>query len=298
MRSGRAAELKVKIEKDYQKQLLLKGKQEVGLFAEDLVRGYAIDVWDEEVGRWFSLCSRSGVATFGVGEGSVAVPLEPDFGWITLALTKPPKGSTTDEKQKELSLHEALFRWANWSLVATRVGKAVNNAERPESIQNGPATDFELSVQYRVPTTPEGVLPVLRYGKSYRVRARVADLAGNVTPFGDPASKDFAEASDLQAYDRLEPGPPPELLMRNPRTEGESAERMVIRSNFDTPAAATVPSLRHVAPPKVDQFSAELHEMFDTPGGISPDSYDVIAARGRRVIRSQGCLRQLRAPRS
>ena len=42
----------------------LEAGSDVLLNAEDLVRGYAIDVWDSESGRWRSLCERVVVYTF------------------------------------------------------------------------------------------------------------------------------------------------------------------------------------------------------------------------------------------
>src|SRR5690606_24256162 len=42
----------------------------VDLYAEDVTRGYAYDVFDFESGRWYSLCEREGSATF-TADGTV-----------------------------------------------------------------------------------------------------------------------------------------------------------------------------------------------------------------------------------
>ena len=57
-------------------------------------------------------------------------------------------------------------------------------------------------------------------------------------------------------------------------TPGESIERIVIRSNFNTPAAG--PSERHIAPVKVSQETAEVHGMFDTPAGLDKTIYPTL----------------------
>ena len=48
-------------------------------------------------------------------------------------------------------------------------------------------------------------------------------------------------------------------------TPGESGDRIVIRSNFNTHIAAV--SERHIAPPKTSETMAETHGMLDTAAG-------------------------------
>ena len=61
-------------------------------------------------------------------------------------------------------------------------------------------------------------------------------------------------------------------------TPGESGNRIVIRSNYDTHIAAV--SERHIAPPKTTQTMAETHGMLDTPAG-PPDKtlYALLASK-------------------
>ncbi len=54
-------------------------------------------------------------------------------------------------------------------------------------------------------------------------------------------------------------------------------ERMVIRSNFNAPVADV--DERHVAPPKIDQLTAEMDARFDSSDGLDKAAYTVIVAR-------------------
>ena len=97
---------------------------------------------------------------------------------MALSVAGGPQGGANDSY-----LPEILLRWANWSLVAPRVGKHLSDkpADGLQSDQNNPPeTDFPLQVAYAA--TP-GTLPVLRYARSYRFRARAVDLAGNSVAF-------------------------------------------------------------------------------------------------------------------
>ena len=100
-----------------------------------------------------------------------------------------------------------------------------------------------------------GTLPRLRFGNEYTFRVRTVDLAGN-GPAMDEAQKIEAALGVNQTaigtikYLRFDPVNPPELVPRqlyspsgnlnNPDTtayaEGESLERLVIRSNYNQTA--------------------------------------------------------------
>ncbi|HYN36482.1 MAG TPA: hypothetical protein VEV82_05850 [Actinomycetota bacterium] len=231
--------------------------------AEDLVRGYAIDVFDEEKGRWFPLCLRMADAIFTGAEPDIVVPVT-DEGWVS----KPGlMGSADGTSPNERKAHESMVRWAGWSLVAPRPGKSVNPDEQAENVPNEVAGALKLTVDYE----PEpGSLPALRYGREYRMRARMVDLAGNGSPFGSPTSLDFIHTLGPEKLGRFDPIPSPAMLFRSPKTEGESLERLVIRSNYNTPSPDTIAVDRHVAAPKTDQFMAELLGMFDGTGGGIP----------------------------
>ena len=123
-----------------------------------------------------------------------------------------------------------------------------------------------------------GTLPRLRFGHTYRMRVRAADIAGNSLP---AESKDDSQASQDHLFTRFDPVVPPALVLRDRVSGGESVERMVIRSNYDKkvedyiaqPAVTSAltgkdyqyhkENERHIAPPKTSQQMAELHSKFD-----------------------------------
>jgi hypothetical protein len=229
------------------------------LHADDLVRGYRMDVRDETTGQWYSLCRRVGAYRFA---GRTDPLMLEDEGWASSAVTKPG-GPDSDE----VLIHEVLFRWDGWSLVAPRPGKPI----QAEGVPEGDAR-FGLDVSF---APPEGSLPRLRFGREYRVRARAVDLAGNGVPF---ASTDDTAASEVERYTRHEPVAAPVLTPRESLLPkfGESLERLVIRSYNDAPAkdssVCQEAAERHVAPPRVSQQMAEQHGMFDGPDGPRGDA--------------------------
>ena len=79
-------------------------------------------------------------------------------------------------------------------------------------------------------------------------------------------------------YARFEPVESPVVLMRSKRTPGESVEKLVIRSNFDTPPPTTLTTQRHVSPTKVAEMVAEEHGLFDTPDVIDHAAFSLIKA--------------------
>ena len=126
----------------------------------------------------------------------------------------------------------------------------------------------------------KGTLPKLRFGQLYRFRARIGDLAGNSLRVDDPTLGKPEQASNAVGYWRFEPIDPPVVVHRTRVSEGESLERMVIRSNHDASAKdyletqpfkdaiALPPSQdfgygavneRHLVPPKSSQQQCETH---------------------------------------
>jgi hypothetical protein len=93
----------------------------------------------------------------------------------------------------------------------------------------GLAVTFEAS---------KGTLPKLRFGVPYRFRARVADLAGNSLALQDPSLENDPQVTEPITYWRFEPVDPPTLVQRALLSEGESLERMVVRSNWNKTAEA------------------------------------------------------------
>ena len=244
------------------------------LYAEDLVRGFRVDVSDDVESTWRSLVQR--VGKYVVANTPLSLP--PDEGLMQLAATSPsnpPPDPMTGQKTTDLYLHESLLTWNGWSLAAPRPFKAVGDTGIEE-----PGTVPGLNLTASFMPQP-GSLPRLRFGRKYRMQARVADLAGNglAVGQGNPAL-----ATDPKLYARYEPVAAPLVVLRNPPTISESLYLAVIRSDNNAPALDTTPtpetSERHIAPPKTGEDLAEAHGMFDGPGGFDPNSYATIAQYG------------------
>lgn len=277
------------------------GPGSIVFYTEDLLRGYRVDVQPyppNEPQRWQSLCRRHGAYRCTDGGPDLALP--DDEGYVKGA-SATGGGASPDDHY----LHESLFRWTGWSLAAPRPGRTLRDrtdpasgvqGERPEDVQDT-VTDKGngLAVAF---SAVKGSLPRLRYGMPYRLRARLVDLAGNSLALEDPSLEKDDNSTQPVTYWRFEPVDPPALVHRTRASEGESLERLVIRSNRgqdpeayrtspDFVAAAVSPDFaygavneRHVVPPKSSQLQCETHGLFDAmlgdPAGIRK-AYEISA---------------------
>jgi hypothetical protein len=250
----------------------------IDLFAEDVTRGYRIDVEnDKHPNHWLSLCARVGTYLVLKDDGtSSPIDIPPDEGFL--------KGtsSTSVPGDDDLYLHEAVFGWDGWSLVAKRPGQTIigNNVGTPD-VEN--PTDIPLITQF---TPAPGTLPRLRFGRTYRFRARAVDLAGNSISREDVVPEHVTRP---QPFRRFDPVPSPAVIPRRPFTEGESLMRMVIRSTLNVSPTTYVAltrikklqghknkllayidvNERHLAPPHAAQQLAEWHGEFEKAIGKS-----------------------------
>jgi hypothetical protein len=259
---------------------------QVTLYAEDVVRGYRVDVWDSESKTWHSLCQRKGSYNF--FEANLMRQYD-DEGFVQLAATQSAVESTsTPETPQDLYLDEAMFSWNGWSLCAPRPGKTISpegipmRLDDPQQAQQRAQSEFKMVASF-VPAP--GSLPKLRFGVTYRVRARVVDLAGNSLTSDAPNPSEFSKATDPHPYNRFEPVVAPLAVLTKSlvgsKSPGEALYRPVIRSNFDKSAEEYAPSygslvsdpqytaftLRLIAPPKTSELMAERHGMFDLASG-------------------------------
>ena len=259
----------------------------VVLFAEDVSRGFRVDASvvpnPVEPGEWRTLCARTGEWRL-VAADEPLDDMPDDEGHVAGAST------TSSGEDDDHYLHETLFRWHGWSLAASRPGKAIKaetneddnlQAEVPQDVTDVAENGNGIAVRFRA---VKQSLPRLRFGQLYRFRARTVDLAGNSLAPDDPSLEPLEQASDAVGYWRFEPVDPPALVHRERVSEGESLERMVIRSNFDVGAADylatadftaasagpqsadfayTAENERHVVPPKSSQQQCEAHGLFD-----------------------------------
>lgn len=267
--------------------------RQIVLFTEDVLRGYRVDaqpIVGAELQRWQSLCRRAG--TYRLLADGKTLDFAEDEGYV--------KGASTTSSASDASpgadpddhyLHESLFRWTGWSLVAPRPGRTLRSRTDPETGVQGEhpeaVADEHIQGGNGIAVTfaaAKGSLPRLRFGTSYRFRARIVDLAGNSLAFDEPSLEADRNLTRPVQYRRFEPVDPPALVHRARTSEGESLERMVIRSNWNAdttaylatspfaaaialPASAdfeyTAENERHVVPPKSSQLQCEQHGLFD-----------------------------------
>ncbi len=227
------------------------------LYAEDVVAGYRVDVWQKSSGKWRSLLARR-VRCGGID-------FAPDEGWA---------GDSFTVQGKEAFVHESLFLWGGWSLAAPRPGKVLGKDGRLHA-----AAADETLRGIRIKALE---LPTLRFGDEYRVRAHGADLAGGnmATAQSGPLEDDnvhTAPASNKSlVYRRLEPVPSPILLPREDLADypGEGVDIIVYRDTDRNRKPE-----RHVAPPRASITLAEAHGMFDRQSRPDPNLYEDRAAR-------------------
>jgi hypothetical protein len=259
------------------------GMQPRPFYAEDLARGWRLDIWDSHTNAWHSLHARTG--TYQIAD-QVFGPVQ-DEGFVQLAATQPAPGAqpaTTD-----IYVHEAIARWPGWSLSAPRPGKHLSryadpdkaippDTPDPEYAENEPVTPFKLQASFKVVA---GTLPQLRFGRRYRIRARAVDLAGNSMSLGDNLtdllSQLYALPQDPEgfAYLRYEPVAAPLVVIRDPAAitdAGSAVYRLVIRTLNTDPAQDTVAadlsaSDRHILPPRAAVEICEHHGLFDDASG-------------------------------
>lgn len=269
-------------------------------FADDLVRGYRIDVWDSHSNAWHSLHLRNGVYVIGDENFST----ENEEGFVQLAITKPAPGakSSDPDATKDLYIHEAIARWAGWSLSAPRPGKHLSrfadpdkavppDGNNPDYAENQPVTPFKMTANYSV---ARGTLPRLRFGTRYRIRARVVDLAGNSLmpddPLANALSTIFALPRDVEGftYLRYEPVAAPLIVLRDATavtSPGSAIDRIVIRTfnddiSKDEIATDTTAADRHIVPPRTSVEMGERLGMFDDASGklkSDPATWELIA---------------------
>lgn len=253
------------------------------LFAEQLVRGYRVDVWDSESEAWHSLCRRKGKYDF----GNHTIKLT-DEGFISMVLT-----TAADKTSTDLYLHQSLFTWGGWSLVAPRPGNVIDPQDVVASASNNASNNFQLETHFK---PVAGSLPRLRFGRAYRFRMRTVDLAGNSRNWDEALPKSIADTSQTRElfYSRYEPIESPVVVLRKDTGPGESVHHLIIRSNFDSSADSY--NERHIAPPKVSQVMAEQHGCFDISSGLDPDAYQLMISKDGSFSKEPHNESQLRLP--
>lgn len=260
--------------------------QAVTLFAENLIRGYRVDVRD--AGGWRSLHERAGSYLFSPTE----TRSKEDEGFVQPSLVQPfiPGSSTSSRHNRSAPnyLSEALFHWQGWSLAAHRPGPEIPQPDEPSA---SAATDPRLKASFRAKRRS---LPRLRFDSEYQFRIRLVDVAGAGPTSGEAdtvlAALDSAgERSPIlpagtakMRYLRFDAIPSPVVLPRVPLGHGAAVDRIVLRSNHNVTAKDytnqhpehpeyELDGERHLLPPRVPQIIAEMSGLFDAAIGTDAD---------------------------
>ena len=305
IRNGMSQQVAEKLQRNsnFQKSLMDNAKVDLKLanlrlpeeimYSDDLVMAYRMDIaYQENPDKWYSLHKRKMNYSW-FDETGAEHPIgniSPDEGYVELGIIEK------ENDPDNLYVPETMVRWEGWSLSVGKPGLAINDSEehpaknpkdRHDFLSSSrevelkkyrfdPTLDFRLNAQSDL---VPGTLPKLRFGKSYRVRVRSVDMAGNSLPL-DFESESPAEThrSDI-TYFRYEPLSSPIVLVGNKLRDGEFLEQMVIRSNFDEDVEQYEKkfavegqdsgglSVRYLLPPKNSQLMAETHGYFEKAFG-------------------------------
>ncbi len=312
---------------------MISGNATPALWAEDLNRGFRFDVWDSETRRWHSLSARAGSFAF-TPPGKEARHVA--FADEAVHQAVPSKDPAADGEPVTLRQQQTMFHWTGWSLGAHRPGRTLKQPYEPGAAEHAtknqapaPPSDYPLGItgplnEDGLPAGPMPIaapasLPRLRFGHTYFVRARGADVVGDSVPFGDPTTgpgdDGFNAFRPCRAvyYGRFEPVQSPPLVFHDEPpagepfatgepahpTPGESIERLVIRSNYEPgsgeppaplPNPATPVNARHVVPPKVSVEMIERHGLLDIGGPVpvDPSIYGLVAVRDEGGLLNDG----------
>ena len=273
----------------------LVAKEKIDLYADDVTRGYRLDVFDATANTWQSLMRRNATYTFPLADEplkSVGISATDEEGVLTVGASRPPASDNTST-QRQLYAHETIAQWEGWSIVVPLIGVHIdpNDELAPSPPKQSPPPDFDYQVESAVTIVP-GSLPRLRYGREYRFRARTVDVAGNGPRYDELNPLDFSCATPLVRYMRWDPVVAPMLALRNHPIEGESMEHMVIRNynaseDENDAVDTTETSTRHCFPPLAAHQTAERHGLFDPAptGALKGDNatYELIKSKEGKI---------------
>ncbi|MBK6890752.1 MAG: hypothetical protein IPI59_01250 [Sphingobacteriales bacterium] len=302
----RALQLLTKITQtnQHQQDLTTQGSTNI-FYAQDLFKGYRFDIWDDFTKKWQSLHQRNEIYTFGeTPNQQLQYKAIDQEGYVQLSATS----SVVEADKQAFYLHEAIMRWAGWSLSVPFPSLALNSSADPKKVldpeeKNEMATTFKMQPQFSV---VPGSLPALRFGRRYKLRARLVDIAGNSLPFDHPLTTQFANIfatptlKNALPYLRFEPIDAPIVVVRKAEAitgAGSKLLRIVIRSFNDSPEKDTTvaPDLtandRLILPPRTSVEVGERLGMFDdlVTGKLRADAqlYQLLATRDGAELKTK-----------
>ncbi|MEL6870240.1 MAG: hypothetical protein AAFO81_10610 [Pseudomonadota bacterium] len=218
------------------------------LYAEQLTRGYRIDVQDTATGTWRSLCERSNRYSAGTWQWPANGETIHDEGAVEFMTFTDEH----DETGAQRALQD-LFHWDGWSLALPRPG-----ADTPSAAP----TPLDINSQARA-----GSLQPQRFGASYRFRARNVDIAGNGLTLDDVAALDETLplsqlTSTANRFTRVESLLPPIVFPAQEPDVEDTGDVLIIRDAEDAAFRKTTASA-HLFPPGTSIDMAERHGLFD-----------------------------------
>lgn len=271
------------------------------LYSDDIVQGYRMDIaYEDEPDKWYSLHWRQDAYQWYDESNTVHAidGIMPDEGFIQLGLAEDP------DEPDDVFVAETMARWEGWSLSVRKPGYAINESddyelkdgetEKKDFVNSSKSVEakkyaYDSELDFRIHAESKsvaGTLPRLRFGRSYRLRIRTVDLAGNSVAH-TIATSDVAtsERTNIK-YLRYEPLGSPIVLVGNRLKDGEFMESMVIRSNYNQSVeeyeathvvseAMDNHSLRYLLPPKNSQQMAEYHGMFEKAFGDAQKAKEI-----------------------
>jgi hypothetical protein len=273
VRAGHATELAGSFKRST--DLLTAAPNDAVLWAEDLVRGWRVDVYDSITGTWRSITKRDAVYTIQNVPQPVRVtdttltgytgsPLYLNEGAVSVGVSASADPSKRDA---DTYAHETIVEWSGWSMVAPRPGLTLADENEPTPVAQPEPKHPDYPIKIEVVPTP-GTLPRLRFGHTYEFRLRAATITGGsavMASLGNGLSDANAGSpSRPTAYGRYEPVPPPTLVPKNAFGTGEALTTLVIYSNNEsTLLSAAGQSARHLLPPAAHAHMVELHGVLD-----------------------------------
>lgn len=281
LRTGRASDLAQQFADDFAlEQQIQQAAQDndtiVEVYAEHLRVGYRVDARRNTTPPR-SLFERQAEAYHFPANPALDLVPPADEGWVGTSYSADRTSSGLASSNR---LPDSLARWRGWSLAVPPPGKAVDSTTG-EAVAPTNAVRVTDPVQFQTDYgVVPGTLPRLRYGHTYALRARVVDITGNSVPV-DAATPANAE-TDEQVFARLDPLPPPVVMRRQVRPTpglGDTVDRLVIKSNYDTPLRSIASNDRLVFPPSASHQTCERHGFPN--GGLSGSTTDYALIAGR-----------------
>jgi hypothetical protein len=235
------------------------------LTAEDLARGYILDVLDTATNVWHSTAER--IISYKSGSVTLNAPTSAPFD--EAATQSPPRlqSSPDDADAQQANVSESFLRYNGWSNAVPRPGTPLVD---PDSALSSGSSPLDITITNHA---PDARLPPLRFGHDYTLRIRIVDVANHKVALND-APTDRRITKPLR-YGRYEPVATPDLFPQSIQRLGESLKRFVIRD-----VDKDISSFRAMYPHRVSQPFAEAHGLFDNAQGLpDPTTYGSFVPR-------------------